>query len=410
VLESPLRLHLQLVCNAFIPVKRMLDAWPSRIPIVIEESRPRLPRSGANIIAALKHHDRVSLINLDTTSTVLKGLYTVMTKKPYPVLTQLRLHISNSKSAPVLRDTFLGGSAPRLEYLDLTGIPFPALPKFLPSCHNLADVLLKKIPNTGYFSPEAMATALSALTKLKYIQIEFESPNSCPDPRNGPPTSYTRAVLPSLTRLEFYGTSEYFEDLVARIDTPAIITAETSFFDRLNFSIPHFLQFIRRTPIPESLEGTKLNFVGTSVYIHVGHRDPSIGKEFRMALGISFSLRSPIPESVRLAQICGKISPILTNVERLLFATRPPGYESKKTDAVFPDWKDYVDNPQWLELFHAISALQYMYKPIPPRVGEIIASALLELTGERVMDALPMLHVTKFGNNIIIYYDDVLVI
>ncbi|KAH9970911.1 hypothetical protein BGW80DRAFT_1326116, partial [Lactifluus volemus] len=29
---------------------------------------------------------------------------------------------------------------------------------------------------------------------------------------------------------------------------------------------------------------------------------------------------------------------------------------------------------------------------IPPRLGEIIASALLELTGESVMDTLPMLH------------------
>jgi hypothetical protein len=51
-----------------------------------------------------------------------------------------------------------------------------------------------------------------------------------------------------------------------------------------------------------------------------------------------------------------------------------------------------VDNPQWLEIFHAFSALQHMR--IPPRLGlgEIIASALQELTGERVLDALPMLH------------------
>ncbi|KAH9959385.1 hypothetical protein BGW80DRAFT_1449122 [Lactifluus volemus] len=52
-------------------------------------------------------------------------------------------------------------------------------------------------------------------------------------------------------------------------------------------------------------------------------------------------------------------------------------------------WEDFVDNPQWLELFHAFSALQHMR--IPPRLGELIASALQELTEERVMDALPML-------------------
>jgi hypothetical protein len=57
---------------------------------------------------------------------------------------------------------------------------------------------------------------------------------------------------------------------------------------------------------------------------------------------------------------------------------------------VFPDWEDYVDNAQWLEIFHAFSASQHMR--IPPRLGEIIASALQELTGERVMEALPVLH------------------
>ncbi|KAH9970912.1 hypothetical protein BGW80DRAFT_1253730 [Lactifluus volemus] len=220
VLESPLRLDLQLVCNANTPVKKTLDVWPQGLTIVIEESRFRLPLSGANIIAALEHHDRVSEINLITTSTILNQLNKVM-KKPYPVLTSLRLRIW--KSAPVLRNTFLGGSAPRLKELSLIGIPFPALPKILPFCRDPVDVQLRKIPHTGYISPGAMVTALSALTKLKFVYIGFESPDSCPDSTNRLPSSLTHVVLPVLTRLGFRGASEYFEDLVARIDTPAII-------------------------------------------------------------------------------------------------------------------------------------------------------------------------------------------
>ncbi|KAH9957742.1 hypothetical protein BGW80DRAFT_1565215 [Lactifluus volemus] len=388
VFQSPLRLHLRLQCNANTPVKKTLDVWPRSIPIIIEESRSRLPLSGANIIAALEHHDRVSEIILYTISTVLKRLYRVM-KKPYPVLTRLRIHISNSKSVPVLRDTFLGGSAPRLESLSLVGVSFPALPKLLPSCHDLVSVVLAEIPNTGYHSPEAMVTALSVLTKLKEVSIGFESPASRPDPTNRPPSLLTRIVLPSLTSLWFFGASEYFEDLVARIDTPAILSVDTRFFNQLDFDMPNFLQFISRTQIPGSFEEAKLYFYyDWAVFIHFGHRDLPGGKEFRSALDIRISCHALDWQVACVAQICGKILPFLSNVERLLIATDSLDYK-RTTDVVFSDWKDYVDNPQWLEIFHAFSALQHMR--IPPRLGEIIASALQELTGERVMDALPIL-------------------
>jgi hypothetical protein len=373
VFESPLRLHLQLVCNANTPVKKMLDVWPCAFPIVIGSQRSL--GGGANIIAALEHHDRVSKIDLYITrSTVLKRLYKVM-KKPYPVLTRLCLHIS--KSTPVAPDTFLGRSAPCLEYLSFVRVPFPALPKYLPFFHDLVAVQLRKIPNTGYISPEAMATALSALTRLQVVAIGFESPASRPDPRNKLPSSLTRVVLPALTRLEFHGASEYLEDLVARIDTPATITVQSWFFNRLDFDIPHFVQFIGRTQIPGSFEEAMLSFDKEGVYVRIGHRDSS-------ALTITISCHAFDWQVWCLAQICGKISPFLSNVERLLIeATR------RATNKVFPDWKDYVDNPQWLEIFRAFSALQHV--EIPLKLGEIIGSALQELTGERVMDALPML-------------------
>jgi hypothetical protein len=81
-----------------------------------------------------------------------------------------------------------------------------------------------------------------------------------------------------------------------------------------------------------------------------------------------------------VARICGKISPFSSNVEQrsIVFG--------HLDNAVL---SDYVDNSQWLEIFQAFSALQHMR--IPPKLGEIIASALQELTWERVMDALAML-------------------
>jgi F-box-like len=381
VFESPLRLHLQLLCNAKTPVKKSLNVWPRAIPIVIEESILRPPQSGANVIAAIEHHDRVSEIDLYASSTLMKQLHEVM-KKPYPVLTRLRLYMGQN-SAPVLRGTFLGGSAPRLKELSLTGIPFPALPKLLSSCHDLVDVELRKIPDTGYISPETMATALSALTKLKFVYIGFESRAASPDPTNRPPSLLTRGVLPALTRLEFHGSNEYFDDLVARIDTPAIISVHTWFFFQFNFDIPHLLQFIGRTQMIGPFKEADLYFGDEGVNIRFGHCDPPGRDNFQIALSIMIFCHGLDRQVVCAAQICGKISPFLSNVKRLLINSNEVAY------LAFWNWKDHVDNPRWLEIFHAFSALQHMQ--IPPKLGGIIASALRELTGERVMDALPML-------------------
>jgi hypothetical protein len=391
VFESPHRLHLQLFCNAKTPVKKTLNVWPRSFPIVIQGSGFLLqPQRRANFIAALRHHDRVSEIDLKTiTSTLSERLSeSEVLNKPYPVLTRLRLEMVDGiwMSAPVLPDTFLGGSYPRLKYLEFWSIPFPALPKFLRFCHDLDSFQLWRIPNTGYFSPEALATALSSLTKLNFFYIEFKSPASRPDPGNRLPSSLTRIVLPSLISFTFHGASEYFEDLVARIDTPAIISVRTRFFNQLDFDIRHFVQFIGRTWIPGSFENAELYLFSNTVTIDFRSTTIALRSTTRRrsALSIWISCHGLDWQVACIAQICGKISPFLSNVEELLIRAEGP-----EKNVVFSDWEDYVDNPQWLEIFHAFPASKYMH--IPPKLGEIVASALLELTGERVMEALPRL-------------------
>jgi hypothetical protein len=390
MLETSLRLNLRLVCNGNTSMKKTLDVWPCAFPIVITDWRSVLPLSGANVIATLEHHDRVSQIDLHITNTLLQQVYKVMAK-PYPILTRLRFYTSESGSAPapMLRDTFLGGSAPHLKYLELTDISFPALPKFLTFCHYLVNLQLGMIPNNGYISPEFMATALSAPTKLEYICIAFDSksPTSFHGPTNtlAPPSSLTHVVLPALAYLEFHGPSEYFEDLVARIDTPAIVSIETQFSNhwQLDFDIPHFLQFIGRTQIPRPFEEANLYFGDEIALIYFGHRDTPERRILKFALSFEVSYHCLDSQVACLAQLCGKISPFLYNVQWLLI-TISPCY-----NVVFSDWKDYMNNPQWLEIFQAFPALQHMQ--IPHKLGKVIASALLEPTGEKVLDALPML-------------------
>ncbi|KAI0244895.1 hypothetical protein BJV78DRAFT_1159414, partial [Lactifluus subvellereus] len=134
---SPRRLGLQILCRATTPVREILDVWPP-MQIIIDDSQPtRL--GGDNIIAALEHRDRVCNIRLSyLTSSLLERLATVA-QEPFPVLTNLDLHYYGyrGQTPPVLPDTFLGGFAPRLESLHLSGISLPALPNLLLSARDL---------------------------------------------------------------------------------------------------------------------------------------------------------------------------------------------------------------------------------------------------------------------------------
>jgi hypothetical protein len=57
---------------------------------------------------------------------------------PFPELAALTLYLLQppSETVPVVPDSLLGGSAPRLRLLTLIGIPFPRLQKTAFVCHS----------------------------------------------------------------------------------------------------------------------------------------------------------------------------------------------------------------------------------------------------------------------------------
>ena len=95
----------------------------------------------------------------------------------------------------------LGGSAPRLQRLLLDGFSFPGLPNLRLSTTHLIYLNLSRIPDSGCFSPEAIATCLSVMTRLENLTIKFESlqPRSDDTSRRLPPQ--TRTLPPVLTML-----------------------------------------------------------------------------------------------------------------------------------------------------------------------------------------------------------------
>jgi hypothetical protein len=259
VFASPRRLHLHLLCSdtslrsRIMSVRDMLDIWPE-LPIVIEGVG-----GVENVIAALELNDRVSQITfVDVSSSALERVVAVM-QDPFPALTYLWLW-STDRMALVISDSFLGGSAPRLQYLRLESILFPALPKLLSSATDLVDLHLFCIPHSGYISPSAMVTCLSTLTRLESLVLGFKSPRSRPDRSSRLLPRRTRTILPALTYLRFKGVTEYLEDLVTQIDAPLLKDVTIRFFNQLIFHILQLPKFLCRTEIFTVLDQASVSF------------------------------------------------------------------------------------------------------------------------------------------------------
>jgi len=371
VFASPRWLHLELRCTNKSPVRKMLDVWPA-LPIVIDAYITNSRRSGVtNIITALKRHDLVCRINIwGVPSSLLKS---GAIKKRFPELTDLTLR-SDEENAPIIPDMFLGGSAPRLQSLEFRGIPFPfpALRKLLLSATDLVTFHLLDIPNSGYIPPELIATSLSALTRLQEFFIDFRSPRSRADRERRHPPLLKRLVLPSLTEFYFKGDSEYLEEIVSRIDAPALDRVTITFFNQLVFNTPLLRNFFSRTAVfqePHLAEvSPHTHCINFTLFRHEGMADRAILVVRISCCLIEWQLSS-------LAQFLSTSLPPLHTLERL----RILGYSGIHG----------MESSQWLELLHPFVTVRDLvlslafYRPF--------ASALRELTGNTVTEVLPAL-------------------
>ena len=262
VYGSPLRLNLALVCTDETPARDTLDVWPP-LPLVIRSpgylpiDRDYTTESVDNIIAVLERNDRVCQISLMHVPNPRLEELLGAAQEPFPELTNLLL---GSYEETVIPDSFLGGSAPRLQDIWLSGISFPGLSKLLLSATRLVNLRLWNIPHSGYISPEAMATSLSTLTCLTNLCLEFRSPQSFPDQESRHPPPLKRSVLHVLTVFAFKGVSDYLEYLVTRIDAPQLNRLDITFFNQIVFDTPQFIQFVNRIPTLRTLEKGHVTF------------------------------------------------------------------------------------------------------------------------------------------------------
>jgi hypothetical protein len=367
VFGSPRRLNLRLRCTSRTQVRERLDVWPL-LPIVVWDDGYNM-RGEDNIIAALEHKDRICQLDLAYNPNSHLGI--LVTTQPFPALTCLALEAMDD-SAPVVPDLFLGGSAPLLRSLFLHHIPFPGLPKLLLSATRLVSLHLDHIPRSGYISPEAMATGLSALTRLETLHIEFGSSYSRP---HRPPPPLTRTLLPILTELCFEGVSEYLEDLVVQLDAPLLKTVLIIFFHQPIFDTPLLAQFISRTPKLKAHNETRVVFSKYEVSV-------TLPQTFDGSLELRISSRQSGQQLSSLVQVCRSSFPqaLISAMEHLYVLD--DGFSQLH-------WQDDVENSQWLDLFHPFTAVKDLY--ISREFTPLVVPALQELNGERVTEVLPAL-------------------
>ena len=371
VFGSPRRLNLGLVCSRQTPARDTLDVWPP-LPLFIE----CWERGGGvdNIVAVLERSDRVCDIKLTNLGRSDLEQISAAMQVPFPELRHLLLW-SIGKTESALPDSFLGGSAPRLESLWLTGIRFPGLPKLLLSATHLVELSLQNIPHSWYIQPEAMATALSTLTRLETLRLHFKSPQSRPDPEHQRPPPPTRSVLPNLMMFWFKGDSEFVGVVVAHIDAPQLFCLDTTLYNDTVFDTLQFTQFISRTPAMKALEKARVTFEGNAAA--VGLASLTSGQYETL------TVRIPCDELdwqvSSMVQVCTSCLPLLPTLD--LHISGDPHYRRHL--------QGNVENALWLRLLHPFTSVKNLY--LSEEIARRIVPALQELVGDRATEVLPAL-------------------
>lgn len=377
---SPRRLDLRLICTSGTPAKETLHVWPI-LPIEIwSTGRYGMLQSRAaeNVIAVLKHNDRVCRISFQDLPSFVLEMFAAAMQKPFLALTHLEVIPLDKTRFP---EAFLGGSAPCLRTCILRNIRFPEIWKLLLTARHLVDLRLWRIPHSTYVPPKALVMCLSMMPDLKRFEVDFRSlsPQSRPDLPDQPIRCLPplrRSVHHTLTHFSYSGISEHMEDLVSHIDMPRLEQVNITFVNRVIFNTPRLYDFLPRPETLNAYKGAVMVFEEDAVYLK-----PNTSP---LTLGISCPrLDGQLSSMIRA---CDPLLPLVSTLERLeLVMGALPGQR----------WKNYMGNARWLALLRQFKALEELY--LANGLASLVAPALQELAGEGAPEVLPALRYLIIG-------------
>ena len=373
VFASPRGLDLRLYCKPGTPVLKTLDCWPA-LPIVVQYGGCQVvdaltPEDEDNVVAALKHSDRISSISLIVTQSRSLLQKMGMVEQSFLQLEDLVL---------LCRELYMPFPAylrwgTHLRSLSLTGISLCTLPQLHSSCPNLVNLRLHDIVITRKLPSQTFASALSGMTLLQSLSLHFHIlfHYTLVDI---PPYSEERVALPALTHIKIRGIrDDSLNSLVTRIDAPRLADIEIMLVYRPNIDVSPFVLFIDRIEKQRSYRRADILTSGCAISMSLsGSNAPS-----RLELGIS---RGKLNQKLSsMAHICNNFSQSLLSVRDLRIET------TQKSS----DW-DGTNSENWSELirwfsgavrFHVSGELTAdILRAIRPCVGEFTSGTLPALT------------------------------
>ena len=411
VFFSPRRLNLKLFCT--VTERRSfnsktLDIWPI-LPIVIYSRSIRSKEDETNLIALLGQHNRLCKLDYFHSAgqfedSFLKNLWTI--DESFPAMTTLNLGSDLQQDVPVLPDSFLGRSAPRLRSLALGGIPYPSVGKLLSSTTNLVRLSLWDIPHSGYIAPETIAPLLPTLSRLESFELGLKHPRSWALRASRHPPPPTRVVFPNLLFLRYRGDIEYLEDILSQIETPILNQISFCFFNQLEFDTPLLGQFCRRTKFFKTFHTAYVTFSGGEVLVSLlGQKEVEDGRpdvvEPEVEDGLPDAGEAEVSISCKpldwqlstTAQVLESLLSFLPPLENLDIVV----YEYWQEEEVSREYfEGEIEVAQWREFLHLFTFVKKMTLGFEDAI-RLVAPALQEFAEERATEVLPALQMLSLS-------------
>ncbi len=372
-------LQLRLFCTNGTPVLKNLGCWPAVLPIIVEYGgSPTLhhpaPEDEDNIVAVLEKSGRITSIRLTITNSLRVKIYTV--DGSFPELVELVLMSQDSRWMPF---TTASWWYPRLRTLHLTRVTFPGLTQFLTSSRNIVCLQLHEVFDEWFYSPDVLTNALSGMAQLRSLSLHLLFTGRY---TASPPPLWEPIVFPTLTHFDFQGTSEYLEDLVARIDAPRLedfgLTFKLFIFKQLK--VTQFGTFLERISMHKSYSRADIHFSERAISITFIQPAPTA-----TSLKLRVCHRSLDAESFSVARICGHPA-FVPGVEDLRITTALP---SKRIDS--------LDDGGLLELIDSFRGVKSFH--VAGNVSVLITHVLRqsEMRHKTMLPVLHKLFVSEYG-------------
>jgi hypothetical protein len=322
---------------------------------------------------AFQHRERVRRVHIVLPAAILRNLVKAAMNGKFPMLERLVLRSKTESRAGLVLPKKL--QAPSLRYLTLSNLTFSKGSQLLRHAEGLITLTLLNVPATRRFHPEHLVAQLSAMSRLEMMTIHFYTAIPNRDVKQRLLSAQvTHVTLPRLKLLVLRGGSAYLEGILSRLSAPLLSTLSIEFFNQLTFDPRPLLQFVR--PIGEPrFHSTRLHFDKEFFSVIV---DPFLERTGTYPFIVQVNCRPLNWQAACVAQICGRLAPLLASVGTLTLGFYQDGSAS---------WKDEIDPEQWHRLFRTFAGVKSL-QLTGKLAGDLFRSLHLD-EGELAIELLP---------------------